>query len=102
MAPRSFSPNLKKYPAIADVTGDFVYARLQQAAADVPTGYSTAALKQWVARAQAWESGGAADGLPLIGKAPAKQKRDVFVYMINGAKERAPAAAKAVLAMLKR
>ena len=35
--------------------------------------------------------------LPRCGAAATKKKRDVFVYMINGAKERAPAAAQALL-----
>jgi uncharacterized protein YecE (DUF72 family) len=91
-----------KHPAIADVTSDFVYARLQRAAADVPTGYTPAALKKWLAAAKAWEAGGAPDEFSLVGKPAAKQKRDVFVYMINGAKERAPAAAKAFLDLMKR
>ena len=91
-----------KHPTIADVTSDFVYARLQRAAADVPTGYTPAALKKWHAAAKVWEAGGTPDEFPLIGKAPAKKKRDVFVYMINGAKERAPAAAKALLDLIRR
>ncbi len=90
-----------KHPSIADVTGDFVYARLQRAAADVPTGYTPAALKTWLKHARTWEEGSAPKEFPLVGKAPAKKNRDVFVYMINGAKERAPAAAKALLAMMK-
>ena len=36
------------YPAIADVTGDFVYARLQTGEDDVPTCYQPKALDQWV------------------------------------------------------
>jgi uncharacterized protein YecE (DUF72 family) len=91
-----------KHPTIADVTSDFVYARLQRAAAEEATGYTPAALKKWLACAKAWEAGGTPDEFPLVAKAPAKQKRDVFIYMINGAKERAPAAAKAFLALLKR
>jgi len=90
-----------KYPAIADVTGDFVYARLQRAAAEVTTGYTPAALKKWLASARTWEAGGAPQDLPLIGKEPTKKPRDVFIYMINGAKERAPAAAKALRALMK-
>jgi uncharacterized protein YecE (DUF72 family) len=91
-----------KHPAVADPTADFMYARLQRAAADVPTGYTPAALKTWLAVARAWEAGGVPEDLPLLGKAPAKKKRDVFVFMINGAKERAPAAAKALLALMPR
>ena len=90
-----------KYPALADVTADFVYARLQRAETKMPTGYAPAALKTWLATARTWEAGGAPADLPLVGKPPAKKPRDVFLYMINGAKERAPAAAKALLALLK-
>ena len=90
-----------KHPALADPTSDFVYARLQQAKADVPTGYAPAALKTWLKHARTWEEGGTPKEFPLIAKAPAKKKRDVFVYMINGAKERAPAAAKALLELMK-
>ncbi len=90
-----------KYPAIADVTSGFVYARLQNAQAKVATGYSPAALKNWAHCAKTWADGGVPDGLPSFGKAPAKKKRDVFVYMINGAKERAPAAAKEMIKLVK-
>ena len=37
-----------EYPSIADVTGDFVYARLQNAAAKNKTGYTPAALTKWI------------------------------------------------------
>jgi uncharacterized protein YecE (DUF72 family) len=90
-----------KYPMIADVTADFVYARLQNAQAKVATGYTPAVLDKWVKRAEAWHAGGAPSDLPSLAKAAAKKKRDVFVYMINGAKERAPAAAMAFLQKLK-
>jgi uncharacterized protein YecE (DUF72 family) len=90
-----------KYPMIADVTGDFIYVRLQNAQAKVTTGYTPTVLDKWVKRADAWHSGGAPSDLPSLAKAAAKKKRDVFVYMINGAKERAPAAAMAFLEKLK-
>jgi uncharacterized protein YecE (DUF72 family) len=90
----------QKYPAIADVTADFVYARLQSAQEKIETGYSAADLKKWAACAEAWEKGEAPKSLDLIAKAPAKKKRDVFVYMINGAKERAPAAAMGLIKLL--
>ena len=90
-----------KYPMIADVTADFIYARLQNAQAKLKTGYAQAAIASWAARAQAWASGGAPADLPLIAKAPAKAKsRDAFIYMINGAKERAPAAAQTLIKIL--
>ncbi|MEJ1968189.1 MAG: DUF72 domain-containing protein [Rhizomicrobium sp.] len=91
----------KKYPAIPDATADFVYCRLQETQDDVPTGYKPAALKNWVEAARAWEAGGTPKGLTLIGKAPPKKKRDVFVYFIAGAKVRNPAAAMAFLKIAK-
>ncbi len=93
------------YPAIADVTADFVYARLQRAREEEPTGYSPDALTGWLKRARVWEAGGVPEDLPSYGEAPAKPKKaaksDVFVYMINGAKVRAPAAAQALLALVR-
>jgi uncharacterized protein YecE (DUF72 family) len=91
----------EKYAQFADVTGDFVYARLQSAEAAIATGYAPADIAIWAKRAQAWAGGGDAPGLKPIGAAATKRKRDVFVYTINGAKERAPAAATALIAKLK-
>ncbi len=89
------------YPAIADVTADFVYARLQKSQETIATGYAPADLDGWAARARLWAAGGEVDDLPRFGaKAAAKKKRDVFVYMIAGAKVRAPAAAQALIARL--
>ena len=89
------------YPAIADVTADFVYARLQKSQEAIATGYAPADLDAWAARATTWGAGGEVDDLPRFGARPAaKKKRDVFVYMIAGAKVRAPAAAQALIARL--
>jgi uncharacterized protein YecE (DUF72 family) len=91
-----------KHPLIADVTGDFVYLRLQGTSEKVKTGYPAAALDAWAKRARTWEAGGVPDDLVTIAdRPPAKSKRDVFVYMISGAKERAPAAAMALIERLK-
>jgi uncharacterized protein YecE (DUF72 family) len=89
-----------KHPTFADVTADFVYARLQRADAAIATGYAAADIAKWAQRAEAWAQGGDAEGLPRVGTQATKKKRDVFVYMINGAKERAPAAAQALIAKL--
>lgn len=98
------------YPQIADVTADFVYARLQDAKAEVETGYEAAALDEWAERARLWEKGSAPEGLRTIAPHPvgtakpaksAQTQRDCFVYFINGAKERAPAAAHALLERLR-
>jgi uncharacterized protein YecE (DUF72 family) len=89
------------YPSFADVTADFVYARLMCAEESVATGYTPKALKAWAERARTWAAGGEPDDLPRVDEAGASSKpRDVFIYFINGAKERAPAAAQALLALL--
>jgi uncharacterized protein YecE (DUF72 family) len=89
----------EKYPAIADVTGDFVYARLQTGSDDIPTCYEPKRLDEWAARIKLWAQGKAPDDLPLAdpaGKAPVKP-RDVFVYFITSGKVRAPHGAKAFM-----
>ena len=89
------------YPVIADVTADFVYARLQRSREDVATGYAAADLDAWAARAGVWAAGGAPDDLPRFGTKPAaRKKRDVFLFVIAGAKLRAPAAAMALIERL--
>ncbi|WP_093666620.1 DUF72 domain-containing protein [Sphingomonas gellani] len=87
-----------EYPAIADVTGDFVYARLEQAEESVPTGYDDDALDRWAATARAWQAGERPDGLPYVTTdAPPARARDTFVFFINGAKVRAPQGAMALM-----
>ena len=91
----------EKHPLIADVTSDFIYARLQGTSEKVATGYPPNELDVWAKRAQSWAAGGAPADLPTIGGgAPAKAPRDVFIYMISGAKVRAPAAAMALIERL--
>ena len=74
-----------KFPAFDEITADFVYLRLRRCTEDEPTGYPPEALDEWAERARSW----AAEG------------RDVFLYFINGAKVRAPAAAQALIAKLR-
>jgi len=69
-----------EYPTIEADTADFAYARLQRMSEDVPTGYEAAALDGFAARARAWRKDG----------------RDAYIFMINGAKVRAPSAALAL------
>jgi uncharacterized protein YecE (DUF72 family) len=76
----------EKFPAIADAEADFAYLRLMRSQADVPTGYTPEAIAQWAEGVRAWTGG--------------KRPRDVFVYFINGAKERAPAGAMELMAQL--
>ncbi len=88
-----------EHPSFADVTADFVYARLMRSRAGIATGYGDGELRQWAARARTWAAGGEPDDLPRIGPAQGKPaaRRDVFIYFISAAKERNPAAAMALL-----
>ena len=89
------------YPSFADVTADFVYARLKRTVASVKTGYAKQALEEWARRARTWAQGSDPADLPRIDKMRGTSRpRDVFVFFIAGAKERAPAAAQALLARL--
>lgn len=85
------------YPSFADLTGDFVYARLMRTQTQLKTGYQAAALDRWAERVNLWACGGEPNDLPKVEPQPAaKTPRDVFIYFISGAKERAPAAAVAL------
>jgi uncharacterized protein YecE (DUF72 family) len=91
-----------EYPSFADITSDFVYARLMRAQADIATGYSQRSLQAWASRARAWAEGSAPQDLPHVETtANAVIARDCFIVLINGAKERAPAAACELLSQLR-
>jgi uncharacterized protein YecE (DUF72 family) len=87
----------EKYPMVGDLSGGFVYARLQKASADEPNGYADAALDGWAAQARDWSEGKPAAADCLAAPEAEPRPRPVFIYMINGAKERAPAAAQALI-----
>jgi uncharacterized protein YecE (DUF72 family) len=90
------------YTEIADVTADFVYARLQKGDEKLKAGYPPKAIELWSKRAQTWASGGEPKDLPKVDKKAAPKKpRDVFLYFIHEAKLRAPAAAMALIERLK-
>ena len=91
-----------EHPSFADITGDFVYARLMRSQAHLATGYSDADLQRWAERAQTWAAGGDPGDLPRIEPAVAGKAapRDVFLFFIASAKERNPAAAMALLRKL--
>ena len=88
------------YTALADVSGDFVYARLEDAREDEPAGYAPDALDRWKEIARQWTAGASPDGLPYVAPPAPKTPRDTFVFMINGAKVRAPHAAMALIERL--
>jgi uncharacterized protein YecE (DUF72 family) len=91
-----------KYPAIADVVSDFVYARLQKGNDELKTCYPPKQLDAWAKRFQGWAGGGEPDDLPRVDKAkPAKTPRDVFAYVIHEGKVRAPAGAMELIERVK-
>lgn len=67
------------YPLIEADTADFAYARLQRMSEDVPTGYDEKSLDAFASKA-----------------GELRRKGDAYIFMINGAKVRAPAAALAL------
>jgi uncharacterized protein YecE (DUF72 family) len=69
-----------EFPCIDADTASFAYARLQRMREECPTGYDVAALDAFAKRAKRWQKDG----------------RDAYIFMINGAKVRAPAAALAL------
>ena len=73
-----------EFPCIDADTADFRYARLQRMREEVITGYDAAALDGFAKRTRGWTNEG----------------RDAYVFMINGAKIRAPAAATALIERL--
>ncbi len=92
-----------KYPNIADVAGDFVYARLQKGQDTIPTAYPAKEIDAWAGRLQLWAQGKAPDDLPRVDAAPAPRRtapRDAFAYVIHEGKIRAPAAAMALIERL--
>lgn len=85
------------YPSFADLSGDFVYTRMMRTQAELPEGCTPQALDAIAACAQAWRDGREPAALPRVqAPAPAGAPRDVFMFFISGAKERAPAAAMAL------
>lgn len=94
------------HPSFADITGGFVYGRLMRSQSSSSEGFTAQALAQMAACAGVWRDGGEPAALPRIEPAPALpaktvEPRDVFLFFIGGAKERAPAAAMALLRHLR-
>jgi uncharacterized protein YecE (DUF72 family) len=91
------------YPNIADITGGFVYARLQRGKDAVQTAYPPKEIAAWAGRLQSWATGKEPNDLPRIDMAsqPKTAPRDVFTYVIHEGKIRAPAGAMALIARLK-
>jgi uncharacterized protein YecE (DUF72 family) len=86
------------HPSFADRSADFVYARLMRSEAGLENGFAPATLQAWARRAQTWLQGSDPDDLPRVqAQHPPTPVREVFMFVIGGAKERAPAAALALI-----
>lgn len=88
------------YPCIADLSGDFSYARLQRSREEQPEGYDAPALDRWADIAKGWAGGASPDDLPYAADPPPAHPRDTYMFVISGAKVRAPMAAQALIARL--
>jgi uncharacterized protein YecE (DUF72 family) len=91
------------YPAIADVTADFVYLRLQKGEDTIATGYPPKDLDAWAKRLKTLAAGSVPKDLPQVDAktAPKAKPLDVFAYVIHEGKVRAPAAAMELIKRLK-
>lgn len=80
------------WPAIEDVTADFVYLRLHGATELYASGYSDAELDAWADRLRLWTAGAEPADAPRAApdEPPPVRPRDAYVYFDNDAKIRAP------------
>ena len=89
-----------EFPCILDVTTDFVYVRLMGTAEQEKLGYTKTDIGKWAVRAKKWAAGESAEDRLLLASPASKKKRDVFLFVISGAKAKNPAAAMAIIAAL--
>jgi uncharacterized protein YecE (DUF72 family) len=92
-----------RYPNVADITGDFAYARLQRGKDTVATAYPPEEVDAWAGRLHSWAAGREPDDLPRVAPPPKAKPapRNVFAYVIHEGKVRAPAGAMALIKALK-
>lgn len=90
------------YPMIADVTADFVYARLQKGDDSIKTCYAEPDMKAWSDRLKTWAQGGVPQDLPLVDemRKVKTEPRDVFAFFIHEGKVNAPYGAMAMRELL--
>ena len=90
------------YTQIGDVTAPFVYARIMGTDEKEKLGYSKKALDSWASRAMDWAGGEVPKGIDAVAaRKVQKPVKDVFLYVISGAKVRNPLAAMAIADRLK-
>jgi uncharacterized protein YecE (DUF72 family) len=91
-----------EYPLIGDQTADFSYLRIMGTAADEPLGYPDERIAYWADTARALSKGKVPADLTPVRPAGKAAARDVFLYVISGAKEKNPQAAMALIDRLGR
>ncbi len=81
-----------KWPALEDLTANFVYARLHGAERLYVSGYTPQALEAWAAKIRDWVRGRSPASPHRIAPVPKcpLRPRDVFVYFDNDVKTRSP------------
>lgn len=80
-----------KWPALEDITADFMYIRLHGDKELYASGYGDAALDRWAARIDAWNEGHqVADAKLASPNAARRGRRDVYCYFDNDIKVHAP------------
>ncbi len=89
-----------EFPCIADLSGDFAYARLQRSRAEAATGYSGPELDRWAEVAKDWARGDSPAGFPYVARPPKPRAREAYVFFVAGAKQRNPSAAEALIGRL--
>jgi len=92
----------KLFPYTEDVTADFLYLRLHGPEEIYSSGYDEPSLKNWAKRIQSWSKGSEPkDAKRVLQKsAPARKKRDIYVYFDNDIKVRSPADARTLSGLL--
>lgn len=97
-----FSDAPDKWPAMRDLTADFVYARLHGDKELYVNGYTSAALDAWANDFKKWKAGRQpADAERASDKAPRKfASRDLYIYFDNTTKVKAPVDARSLMRRL--
>ena len=63
------------YPSFADVTGDFIYARLQRGKDTIPTAYPSKEINAWAGRLKFWAQGKEPMTFRVLNRARFKKSR---------------------------
>lgn len=90
------------WPYTEEITASWVYVRLHGSPHTYASDYDAHRLDHWAERVRAWQAGGEpADAARLTDRPPpGRAPRDVYVYLDNDHRARAPANARALMERL--